>query len=52
MLSAKIKENSIRNTPTCVIKYSAKDVKKFIGDDKIWDGLTQLKSHLVTVKKP
>jgi len=52
MLSAIIKENSIQNTPTCVIKYSAKDVKKFIGDDKIWDGLTQLKSHLVTVKKP
>ena len=52
MLSAIIKENSIRNTPTCVIKYSAKDVKKFIGDDQIWDGLTKLKSHLVTVKKP
>ena len=46
MLSAIIKENKIDSTPTCVIKYSATDVKKYVGDDEIWDGLTKLKLHL------
>ena len=50
-MSAKTKENKVNSTPTCVIKYSAKDVKIFVGDDKIWDGLTMLKAHLTTVKK-
>jgi thiol:disulfide interchange protein DsbA len=51
MLSASIKQNQITQTPTFVIKYSAKDVKKYIGTDEIWDGLTTLKSHLETIKK-
>lgn len=50
-LSTKLRENSIRATPTCVIKYSANNVKKYIGDDEIWKGLTDLKSHLAKVKK-
>lgn len=51
LLSAVIKEHKVNATPTCVIKYSASDVKKFVGDDKIWDGLTKLKTHLATLKK-
>ena len=51
MMSAIIKENKVDSTPTCVIKYSAKDVKKYIGDDEIWEGLTKLKAHLATVKE-
>jgi len=51
MLSAMIKENKVDSTPTCVIKYSATDVKIFVGTDKIWDGLTKFKAHLLTVKK-
>jgi len=51
MLSAMIKENKVDSTPTCVIKYSATDVKIFVGTDEIWDGLTKFKAHLLTVKK-
>jgi len=51
LLSAIIKEHKVDATPTCVIKYSAADVKKYIGTDEIWDGLTKLKAHLATVKK-
>jgi thiol:disulfide interchange protein DsbA len=50
MLSAITKENKVTATPTCVIKYSATDVKKFVGPEEIWDGLTKLKNHLKTVK--
>ena len=50
-LSAIIKENNIKATPTCVIRYSATDVKKFVGDDEIWNGLTTLKTHISTGKK-
>jgi len=50
MLSNIIKENNIDQTPICMIKYSAKDVKKYIGDEEIWDGLTALKKHLSAVK--
>jgi len=46
LMSARIKENQVTSTPTCIIKYSAKDVKKYVGDDEIWDGLTKLKIHL------
>jgi thiol-disulfide isomerase/thioredoxin len=45
-LSRIIKENSVNKTPTCVIKYSATNVKKYVGDDEIWNGLTKLKSYL------
>ena len=51
MLSDIIKENNIDPTPTCVIKYSATDVKKYIGDDEIWNGLTALKTHISAGKK-
>ena len=50
-LSAIIKENNIKATPTCVIRYSATDVKKIVGDDEIWNGLTTLKTHISTGKK-
>ncbi len=50
-LSIVIKENDVNRTPTCVVKYSPKDVKKYVGDDEIWNGLTQLKTHLRTLKK-
>jgi len=49
-LSAVIKEHKVDATPTCVIKYSAKDIKKYVGDDEIWDGLTKFKAHLGTAK--
>lgn len=51
LLSARIKENKVDQTPTCVIKYSVSDVKKYVGADEIWDGLTKLKSNLATAKK-
>lgn len=51
LLSKIIKEYKIDQTPTCIIKYSTTDVKKYIGDDKIWDGLTTLKTHISAGKK-
>ncbi len=46
MLSALIKENKVDQTPTCIIRYSATDIRKFVGDDEIGDGLAKLKTHL------
>jgi protein-disulfide isomerase len=46
-----IKQNRIAATPTCVIRYSPSDSKKYIGTDEIWDGLTKLKAHIGTGKK-
>jgi len=46
IMSSMIKENKIDSTPTCVIKYSRTNIKKYVGDDKIWDGLKQIKSFL------
>ena len=51
LLSSLIKENKVDQTPTCVIKYSSMDVKKYVGTEEIWIGLTKLKTHLATVKK-
>ena len=51
LLSALIKEHKVDSTPTCVIRYSATDVKKYVGDDEIWDGLTKFKAYLASVKK-
>ena len=51
LLSSLIKENKVSQTPTCVIKYSSMDVKKYVGTEEIWIGLTKLKTHLATVKK-
>lgn len=45
MWSNLIKQYEVKRTPTCVIKYSATDVKKYVGTDEIWDGLAKLKSH-------
>ena len=46
-----IKENDVHQTPTCIIRYAPTDVKKYIGDDEIWEGLTKLKAHLTMLKK-
>lgn len=46
MWSNLIKQHEVNRTPTCVIKYSVTDVKKYVGTDEIWDGLLKLKSHL------
>jgi thiol-disulfide isomerase/thioredoxin len=51
LLSAMIKENKVDETPSCVIKYSSTDIKKYVGKEEIWVGLTKLKAHLATVKK-
>jgi thiol:disulfide interchange protein DsbA len=51
MLSNIIRKNKITNTPTCFIKYSATDVKKLVGDEEIWSGLTALKTHILAGKK-
>lgn len=51
LLSAVIKEHKVDSTPTCVIKYSATDIKKYVGDDEIWGGLTKFKAYLASVKK-
>jgi hypothetical protein len=51
LLSALIKENKVDQTPTCVIKYSATDVKKYIGTDEIWEGLTKLNAQVGSGKK-
>ena len=51
LLSVVIKEHKVDQTPTCVIKYSATDVKKFVGTHEIWTGLTAFKEHLGKVKK-
>ncbi|MCX5848194.1 MAG: thioredoxin domain-containing protein [Deltaproteobacteria bacterium] len=45
-----IKESKVESTPTCVIKYSPGNIKKYVGDDKIWDGLNQLKARLYEKK--
>ncbi len=50
-LSTIIKENNVKATPTCVIRYSITDVKKLVGDDEIWNGLAALKTHISAVKK-
>ena len=41
-----IKKYNVRQTPTCFVKYSEKDTKKYVGDIEIWDGLTKFKNHL------
>lgn len=45
-LTTMIKKHNVRATPSCVIKYSAKDIKKFVGEKDIWEGLMALKNHL------
>lgn len=50
LLNAMMKENKIDETPTCVIKYSLTDSKKYVGTNEVWDGLTKLKAHLAKAK--
>ena len=50
-LSQVIKQFKVDETPTCVIRYSATDEKKYGGTEEIWTGLTQLKVHLTTGNK-
>ncbi|HUN53750.1 MAG TPA: thioredoxin domain-containing protein [Smithella sp.] len=50
-LSVMINNNNIKSTPTCVIKYSASDVKRFVGDVEIWNGLNALKTHISAERK-
>ena len=50
-LSQMIKQFKVDETPTCVIRYSATDEKKYGGTEEIWTGLTQLKVHLTTGNK-
>jgi len=51
LLNAMMKEHKVDQTPTCVIKYSPLEVKKYIGDIEIWYGLNQLRAHLAGAKK-
>ena len=50
-LTTMIKIHDVKNTPSCVIKYSAKDSKKFVGEKDIWNGLIALKEQLSKGKK-
>lgn len=49
-LSQMIKQYKVDETPTCVIRYSPTEEKKYVGTDEIWTGLTQLKVHLKVEK--
>ncbi|MEQ8153117.1 MAG: thioredoxin domain-containing protein [Smithellaceae bacterium] len=51
LLNGIIRKNGINSTPTCTIKYFSTDVKKYIGDDKIWEGLTIFQKHLSKTNK-
>ena len=51
MLSQMIKQNKVDQTPSCVIRFSPTDEKKYIGTDEIWNGLTQFKMRLAIGKK-
>ncbi len=50
-LTTMIKKHDVRATPSCVVKYSGKDVRKFVGGQDIWNGLMALKEHLSKEKK-
>lgn len=44
-LTTMIKKHDVSATPSCVIKYSDQDTRKFIGEKDIWNGLMALKNH-------
>jgi len=46
LLNAVMKENKIDATPTCCVKYGGVYEKKYVGADKIWEGLTKLNTEL------
>ncbi len=41
-----VRKHNIRSTPTCIVKYSDTDVRKYIGGDEIKKGLSLLQTHL------
>ena len=48
---ALIKEHKINQTPTCLSRYSAADMRRYIGSVEIWNGLQELKNHLSAAVK-
>ena len=46
-----IKQHAVRQIPACIIRYSATDSKKVVGDNDIWNGLVQLKTHIARLRK-
>lgn len=46
LLTAVAKNHKISSTPTCAIKYSTVDVRRFVGSENIWEGLKKLKADL------
>lgn len=51
LLSARIRDHKIKNTPTYVIKSPENEIKKFVGDEAIWNELVKLKQRLVTTRQ-
>ena len=51
LMGALIKEHKINQTPTCLIRYSAADMRRYIGSVEIWNGLQELKKHLSAAVK-
>lgn len=49
-LSQMIKQYKVDESPTCVIRYSVAEEKKYVGTEEIWDGLVKLKSRLASEK--
>ena len=45
-LNALIREKGIDATPTCVIRYSASETKKYVGTDEVKKALSDLKTRL------
>lgn len=49
-LSQMIKQFKVDESPTCVIRYSVAEEKKYAGTEEIWDGLQKLKARLADAK--
>lgn len=50
-LSQMIKQHKVDESPSCVIRYSIAEEKKYVGTEEIWDGLQKLKARLAAEKK-
>jgi len=46
-----VRKYNIRSTPTCIVKYSDTDVRKYLGTDEIKKGLSLLQSTLKNPKR-
>jgi protein-disulfide isomerase len=44
-LDETIRKYNIRSTPTCIVRYSDSDVRKYVGGDEIKQGLSLLQSR-------